>query len=261
MDTTLELQDDNDSVHSGDGSTSGENIFIGTTYGPLYEPVSIVSITVKGGQTFHLHKDILTKDSAYFQRALDGPFIEGQTQSIDLDDIEPKHFGLYASLVYPTSVVTGTVRLSDVWTLRTMTKWFWTDLLRLWQLADRFLNSKIKEIAKSALFERFEGLSARRWLSRYNNKSWSYIKNFVSELNWAFRLCKEECLPFERNFVTGLSNCVPQVFAECLELLDDDFKTKATVTFALRHSDPAVTAKKRARDKERKAAKKQKQTE
>lgn len=227
-------------------------------------PASIVSITVKGGQTFHLHKSILTKDSLYFERALNSPFIEGKTQSIDLDDIEPNHFGLYVSLVYPTTVAMGTVHLIDIWTLENMGKWFWTDLLRLWQLADRFLNSRIAEIAKIALGERFDELYVDQWLRRCQNQPWPYIKDYVSNLNCAFRLCKDESLPFEKHFVTGLGNSPPQVFAECLPLLDDDFKTQVTVQFALRHASPKVTTKKRMRDEERekkKAAKKQKQND
>lgn len=56
--------------------------------------MSIATIKTKGGITFHLHKDILTEESACFDKALKEPFIESQTQLIDLDDIEPRYFGI-----------------------------------------------------------------------------------------------------------------------------------------------------------------------
>lgn len=210
---------------------------------------------------FHLHKDVLTNDSAYFKAALDGPFFEGQAQSIDLDDIEAAHFGLYVSLAYPTALSMKAVSLRDVWTLENTTKCSWTDLLRLWQLADRFLNSKIVAVAQAELNERFIELSVDRWLSRYQNKAWPYIKKYVSDLNCAFRLCQDENLPFQDKYVTGLSHCPPQVFAECVEELDDDFRSAVTKAFALRLADPLLTARKRMRDETKEArrlAKKQK---
>lgn len=257
-------QDDDDLeyVYSSDESSSDDRS-IQTTYGPMYVPVPIVSIAVKGGQVFHLHKDILTMHSAYFKAALDGLFVEAQTQSIDLDDIEPEHFGLYASLLYPTTVLVDPVSLDDVWIPNNMNRWPWTDLLRLWQLADRFINNRIKRIAKHALDERFEELSVRTWMGRYKNRSWSYIKEYVAQLNCAFVLCKDENLPFQGYFIKGLGSSPPQVLAECVKLLDDDLRVPVTERFALRFADREVTLQKRAKDEERETreAKKQKRNE
>jgi hypothetical protein len=153
------------------------------------------------------------------------------------------------------------VSLDDVWNPVNMTKWPWTDLLRLWQLADRFINHRIKRVARNALDERFEELSVPRWLGRYKKMPWSYIKDYVSQLNCAFNLCKDEILPFHNYFTTGLGNSPPQVFAECLKLLDDDLRGPVTERFALRFADREVTRQKRAMDEERetrKGAKKQK---
>lgn len=227
-------------------------------------PVSIVTIKVKGGQIFHLHKDVLTQDSEYFDTALNVLFIEEQTQSIDLDDIEPEHFGLYVSLLYPTTLSRETVKLHDIWTRENEKKLYWVDLLHLWRLADRFLNSKILAVAKSGLEERFGELSVDRWLARYNKYRWLGIKLYVSRLNKACRLCINEDLPFEDDFVTGLSNCPPEVFAECMPSLDENIKTQVAVRFALRHASPTEMANKRTRDEQREtrtSTKKQKRDE
>lgn len=60
--------------------------------------MTIVTITVKGGQNFQVYKEILTQDSKYFDRALNGQFAEGQSQSIELDDVEGRAFGFYIAV-------------------------------------------------------------------------------------------------------------------------------------------------------------------
>lgn len=214
----------------------------------------LVVISVKGGQTFHLHKDVLIKDSAYFEKALNGLFTEARTQAIDLDDIEAETFGLYVSVVYPTALSEQKVSLCNVWPqVQGSTKYAWLDLLRLWQLADRFLNIKVKEIAQEELDKRFSKLSVESWLRRYNQCGWPHIKAAVSDLNRAFKVCVDENLPFECDFIRGLSNCPPQVFAECAEELDSEFLSPVSRLFALRLASPMVTAKKRQMDELREA--------
>lgn len=224
----------------------------------------MVTITVQGGQSFSFHKDVLIENSLYFEKALNGNFIESQTQSIDLDDIDAETFGLYASLVYPAAAINRSLSLSDVWTTGKTTKFPWKDILRLWQLADRFLNQKIMLIVRFELDKRFGELSIDRWLGRYQNTKWSYIKAYVAGLNAAYRLCDLEGIPFQQRFIDGLGNCPPQILAECVEELDDDFKSAVVKKFALRLADPDVTAKKRMGDEMREAkrsAKKQKRSE
>jgi hypothetical protein len=48
---------------------------------------------------FRLPKDLLCKFSKYFDRCLNGPFIEGQTQRIDLTDVSPDHFRYIADWI------------------------------------------------------------------------------------------------------------------------------------------------------------------
>lgn len=158
----------------------------------------------------------------------------------------------------------GTMRLGDIWTPENMTKWSWTDLLRLWQLSDRFLNHTIKKIARTALNERFDELSVGRWRSRYKNRPWPYIKDYVSKLNCAYLLSRDESLPLTNYFIAGFANVPPQVFAVCMPLLDDFLRTAATEQFAFRLADRKEMNEKRARDgrrEKRRAAKKQKRNE
>lgn len=100
-------------------------------------------------------------------------------------------------------------------------------------------------------------------MGRYKNRPWFYIKDYVSQLNCAFGLCKDENLPFQGHFIKGLGSSPPQVFAECVRLLDDDLRVPVTEHFALRFADREVTLEKRAKDEERETteAKKQKQNE
>lgn len=49
---------------------------------------------------FTIPKALLCNSSAYFKAALNGPFIEGQTQTIDLDDEEPSIFRTYVAWLY-----------------------------------------------------------------------------------------------------------------------------------------------------------------
>jgi len=49
---------------------------------------------------FTIPKALLCSSSAYFRAALNGPFIEGQTQTIDLDDEDPSIFRTYVAWLY-----------------------------------------------------------------------------------------------------------------------------------------------------------------
>ena len=49
---------------------------------------------------FTIPKALLCDSSAYFKAALNGPFIEGQTQTIDLDDEDPSIFRTYVTWLY-----------------------------------------------------------------------------------------------------------------------------------------------------------------
>lgn len=61
-------------------------------------PMMIANIMVKAGQTFSVHKTILTQDSTYFDEALNERFPEVQSQTMHLDDINGIDFGFYIAV-------------------------------------------------------------------------------------------------------------------------------------------------------------------
>lgn len=216
----------------------------------------MVSVKVKGGHTFCIHKDVLTEQSEYFARAVDGPSSEGQTNSIDLDDISVKDFGLYVSVMYPLALQRADMTLQDVWPLdtgRDPVHHPWPRILLLWQLGDRFLNEFVKDIAEVEIHAKGRGYSVSLWQRLYERRSEATLKAKMLELQDAFRLCLDNDYPFERSFVTAASNAPPQVFAACVDDLNDDlFRSEVTKAFALRFADPASTAKKRRREETKK---------
>lgn len=182
-------------------------------------------------------------------------FSEGQTNSIDLDDISVKDFGLYVSVMYPLALHRAHMTLQDVWSLDfgRDSHHPWPRILLLWQLGDRFLNEHVKEIAEKELFAKGRGFSVPNWQRMYEHRSEASLKTKMLELQDAFRLCLDNGQPFERSFVTAASNAPPQVFAACVDDLQDDlFRSEVTKAFALRFADLASTAKKRRREETKK---------
>jgi hypothetical protein len=76
----------------------------------ISKPQSIVNITVSTAphtQTFYIHKDLLCYYSAFFARNLDWFFareVEGETQTIVLEDVDSSVFGLMVYWLYTQNV-------------------------------------------------------------------------------------------------------------------------------------------------------------
>jgi hypothetical protein len=69
------------------------------------ESISGRTATIKVGRgphagVFTVPKALLCNSSTYFKAALNGPFVEGQTQTIDLDDEDPSIFRTYVAWLY-----------------------------------------------------------------------------------------------------------------------------------------------------------------
>jgi hypothetical protein len=58
---------------------------------------------------FTVQKALLCNSSTYFKAALNGPFVEGQSQTIDLDDEDPSIFRTYVAWLYQ-----GQLRSRDI---------------------------------------------------------------------------------------------------------------------------------------------------
>lgn len=207
----------------------------------------MISIKVKTGKTFCIHKNVLIQDSAYFRRALDGPFSESRTNSIDLDDIPAKHFGLYVSVIYSLALKRTDFTLLDVW--QHPEKRFICSILTLWRLGDRFLNDKVTTMAKTELHTQLVEYSIDAWKRRYENQSEANVRLRAGVLQKAFQICEEYGLPFKEKFVTAASNAPPQVFAELVDGMQGLFGSEVTKAFALRFADNGLIPKRRWEDK------------
>lgn len=202
----------------------------------------IVTISVKDGVKFYVHKTVLTLNSSYFDRALNGAFRESSTQSIDLDDIHAEDFGRYINVVYQT-VLTQNVTLVDMNDQLRPCSSTLPKLLRIWQLADRFLDPKMKDIAQKSIDSQFELLSTRAWEKVQESYHPTSMSNRFKRLQLAFDLCKQENIPYQDHLVTGLANCPPHIFADYVEDLNGDFKRAVIKAFALRFVDCHVSSK------------------
>lgn len=209
-------------------------------------------IKVKDRKTFCIHKNILVQGSEYFKKALDGPFTEGQTNLIDLDDIPAGDFGLYVSAIYPLALSRSKLALQDILPLDnpgSRSHHTWRPILILWQMGDRFLNPKVMSIARAELDAKLSTYSVSEWKMIYERSSEASWRPRVHRLQNAFGLCQDGGQPFGQSLVTAASNAPPQVFAACVDDLENDvFKSQVTKAFALRFADPVSTARKRRRE-------------
>ncbi|KAL1868270.1 hypothetical protein Daus18300_005994 [Diaporthe australafricana] len=201
-----------------------------------------------------------TKHSRYFGRALNGPFSEAQTNSIDFDDITAEDFGLYVSVIYPLVLCNLQLEWSDIRTE-------YDDdaplslFLRLWKLGDRLLNSKVCAIAKIEIEKRFECLETSMWDRMYMYRSEGTIKATMLSLQSDFRSCKEMGAPFEQDFIQAAGNIPPQAFAVHMEDLEDkEFRSEVMKAFAMRFANPEVTTQKRRNDERQASPAKKKGT-
>lgn len=127
-------------------------------------PLQIVTIRVKGKE-FRVHKELLVKDSFYFHKALNGGFVEAETQEIDFDDILPADFGWYIDLVYRSFFVPNFILRKEQVGGSLSTR----QLLALWQLSDRFLNTKLVALVKESLQHRRESLLPLLWQGKLDS--------------------------------------------------------------------------------------------
>lgn len=66
-----------------------------------YRTMSLETVTIHLADTeTAVYKDLLCAVSPYFQKALKGPFIEAQTQSITLHDVDKRVFRVFLQWVH-----------------------------------------------------------------------------------------------------------------------------------------------------------------
>lgn len=106
----------------------------------LCEPQEIVNIHVAQNngdktklRTFPLYKSILCRQSPFFDAAFNGPFIEGQSQSMALEDVGEEEFGMFVHYVHFRTIKGGDGTWSPAYTAPIKS------LIKLWILGERFL--------------------------------------------------------------------------------------------------------------------------
>ena len=97
----------------------------------MSDPQPIATVDVHFGdetKSFPVHKNFLTHYSPFFKKALDGNFLEGQTQTVNLHDTKPRAFGLFLGWIH-------TQKVENEHGLPPRN----ADLIHLWILADKLL--------------------------------------------------------------------------------------------------------------------------
>ncbi|KUI63282.1 hypothetical protein VP1G_10435 [Cytospora mali] len=214
--------------------------------GPIQDFTQVVTLKAQD-KTFYVHKEILTKNSPYFDKALNGPFTEGQTQSITFDDIDPNSLAKYIRLLQQVAYVPDFKLRARGPSAARVYLYPMEALLKLWELGDRFLDETVLAIIEESLDAHWDVNSVKGWSQAYLEFPRGCLRTHLSDLAMMYTLCKERSIPFEKEIVTVCANCPPQVFADIflgLEL-EDEFRAEVTKEFALRHANQEL-AKKRS---------------
>ncbi|KAH8601405.1 hypothetical protein B0O99DRAFT_736614 [Bisporella sp. PMI_857] len=112
----------------------------------LSTPQPIVTFKVGAGdkqESFAVHKNIVMSQSSFFAAAFQSNFLEGTTQIMDLDDVEPSIFGMVVHWLYFNKIDGGGHLLAT------------TDKLvmraKVWVLGRRFLMPQLQNYISSGL--------------------------------------------------------------------------------------------------------------
>ncbi|KUI66847.1 hypothetical protein VM1G_01561 [Cytospora mali] len=206
--------------------------------GPIQDFTKIVTLKAQD-KTFYVHKEILTKNSPYFDKALNGPFTEGQTQSITFDDIDPNSLAEYIKILQLVAYVPDFKLRSRGSSAAREYLYPMETLLKLWELGDRFLDETVLAVIEESLDAHWNTNSVKGWSQAYLDFPRACLETHLSDLAMMYTLCKERFIPFEKRIVTVCANCPPQVFADIflgLEL-EEGFRAEVTREFALRHAN------------------------
>ncbi|EFW98453.1 hypothetical protein CMQ_4305 [Grosmannia clavigera kw1407] len=206
------------------------------------KPQAMATVVVRG-QEFWLHAELLCRQSDYFAGALRGGFTEASTQRVELDgdDMTADDFGLWADMLYRVHFHrVGSFVLRKEETGGSLST---RQILTLWQLSDRFLHRPLAALTKESLHHRLGLYSVEQWRRLYRSRPATDIRARVGRLQDAYRQCVEHGLPFGDDIVVACANCPPQVYADCIDLLDADFMALVSRRMILAHADDSLLSK------------------
>lgn len=121
---------------------------------PFRDPQELVTLKA-GVKSFSFRKSILVKNSEYFAACLNSTaFVEGRTSTIEFDDIEPEYLGFYLHITYCREMNGDINELPLIYGgLRTTLDGRLVTLVRLYQLADRFINKSLVDILSRSIID------------------------------------------------------------------------------------------------------------
>lgn len=202
------------------------------------KPQEIATVNVEG-KSFKVQKALLVKDSEYFEKALSGPFLEGQTQTINLDDdISAPAFGFYVDILFRSYFTPRFI-------LHFHDRRFYglLRIARLWNLANRFLNQQLLNIAQESLDS--SGVlhfTVTEWESFYRTSvdSDSALRARVHNLQTTFNYCVKHRLAIKEDIVGFSGNMPVQLFSKHHDELDVDFRSEVLKKLLKRLENPKL---------------------
>jgi hypothetical protein len=118
----------------------------------IREPAELVTIIISSPpnqQEFKVHKNVACHYSPFFETAFKSQFIEGQTQSMTLEDVEGEVFGCMVHWFYTQKVETQRVgtHADDL-----------PKLVKLWVLAERCIIPRLQNAALEYIYRYFSNI-------------------------------------------------------------------------------------------------------
>lgn len=202
------------------------------------EPQVIATIIVEG-KKFNIYKALLVEDSKYFERALNGSFVEGATQTIEMgDDVTVQEFGIYVDALHRNFFIKN-FQFRPIINPKVSR---FTQCLALWKLSDRFLNQQMQSIAQEALEFHADAHSKANWEKWYQDPKWSdpSLRSAVLILQDAFQLCEESNIPWQDTFIECASNIPVQLFTKLHDELDIKCRTAVMKKILKRFEIPSL---------------------
>ncbi|OHW97092.1 hypothetical protein CSPAE12_04241 [Colletotrichum incanum] len=223
----------------------------------LRQPQTIIWLKTSD-QSFAIHKSLLTESSKYFQRCLDGPFAESQTNTIDLDDdsddgeanvsISPLTLGTYVKLCYFTRLTAQRVKRSrrnaadhtedsyevSPFTLKPCdmhTPHDLTELVDMWSLCDRFHDDLLLGKVSTAIRETLD-VGAKKLRDAHCAEWWvfNFANGYVALESLHRRDDDVEGL-LERLKELFVQNCSPGSWERLAYQLPSEFVVATSIAF------------------------------
>lgn len=203
-------------------------------------PQEIATIIV-GKETFKVYKALLVKDSGYFDKALNGPFVEGQTQTINLGDgITSAEFGVYIDVLHRSYLNRDFQFRPECPTAHGASECLQS--LRAWRIADRFLNKYLLDIFQESFTHYMDTYSVSSWEFRYKSFTFAdgWHKDALEKLQALFQYCALHNLP-QKDEVARCAAAAPmQLILKHHDDLDIAFRTEVMKKVAKRFENPLL---------------------